>query len=180
MRTGSLLGVAAACWFLGGEPFGCASQLATIGAPVAVQGQPIRHRFPLPDGRSVGIEELAGRYTIILFLTTYDTVSQAIARRLEEMRHVYVPRINVLAVALEPPQNAPLVSVYAQTVSLGYSVALADQDTLDGNGPFGDVRAVPALALLDPMSRLIRRGTGVSALGEIESTLEGFGVRPQK
>lgn len=158
----------------------CASETHVAAVSSSSRGQPIRHRFPLPDGRSIGTDELAGRYSVILFLTTYDTVSQAIARRLEEMRHLYSPRINVLAVALEPPQNAPLVSVYAQTVALGYAVALADQDTLDGNGPFGDVRAVPALVLLDPSMNLVRKGSGVAALADIESSLEGFGIKKQK
>jgi hypothetical protein len=109
-------------------------------------------------------------------LTTYDTVSQAIARRLEELRHQYRPRINVLAVVLEPPQNAPLVSVYVDTLSLGYPVALADQETLDGSGPFGDVRAVPSLVLLDRESRIVFKGSGAAALGEIEAQLSDAGV----
>lgn len=149
------------------------SRQAEPATPVqtAVLGQPVAYRFPLPDGSSVGSRELAGRYTILLFLTTYDTASQAVARRLDELLHTHAPRINVLAVALEPPQNAPLVSVYRQAMTLAYDVALADQDTLDGRGPFGDIRAVPALVLLDRESRVVRRGFGVEALLDTQAGL---------
>jgi len=135
------------------------------------RGPSLWYRFPLPDGSSIGTDELSGRSTVVLFLTTYDPVSQAIALRLDAYQHTHAPRINVLAVALEPPQNAPLVAVYRETLGIGFPVALADQDTFDGRGCFGDVRAVPALVLLDSESRLVRRGVGVSAFAEIEGLL---------
>jgi hypothetical protein len=142
-------------------------------------GPVVQYRFPLPDGSSIGSADHSGRWTVILFLTTYDPVSQAIALRLDDYQHTRTPRINVLAVALEPPQNAPLVSVYRETLAIGYPVALADQDTLDGHGPFGDVRAVPALVLLDRQSRVVRRGVGVSVVAEIEAALNESAKSPK-
>lgn len=129
-------------------------------------------RFPLPEGASIGQSDLVGRYSVVLFFTTYDTTSQVLARRLDELLHTQTPRINVLAVALEPPQNAPLVAVYRTTLNLEYPVALADQDTLEGRGPFGDVKAVPAMTLLDRESRIVYRGFGSEALFEIRSKLD--------
>jgi hypothetical protein len=155
---------------------GCATKPLPRETVAAASSQPIRHRFPLPNGTSVGTDELAGRWTIILFLTTYDTLSQALARRLEDLRHTHTPRINVLGVALEPPQNAPLVGFYRDTLALGFPVALADQDTLDGRGPFGDVRTVPALVLLDRQSRIVCRGLGTAALADIEVALANSGA----
>ena len=149
----------------------CAAPQRPNGIGVASSGASVQYRFPLPDGSSVGTEEQSGRWTVILFLTTYDAVWQAIALRLDEYQHTRTPRINVLAVALEPPQNAPLVSVYRETLGISYHIALADQDTLEGHGPFGDVRAVPALVLLDRQSRVVRRGIGVSTVGEIQAAL---------
>ncbi len=149
----------------------CAAPQRSKGIVVGSSGASVQYRFPLPDGSSIGTDEQSGRWTIILFLTTYDAVSQAIALRLDEYQHTRTPRINVLAVALEPPQNAPLVSVYRETLGISYHVALADQDTFDGRGPFGDVRAVPALVLLDPQSRVVRRGIGVTTVGEIQAAL---------
>lgn len=149
----------------------CAASQRSSGTGVRSSGAPVHYRFPLPDGSSIGTDEQSGRWTVILFLTTYDAVSQAIALRLDEYQHARTPRINVLAVALEPPQNATLVSVYRETLGISYQVALADQDTLDGRGPFGDVRAVPALVLLDRQSRVVRRGIGVSTVREILAAL---------
>jgi len=150
---------------------GCAAENRTNAPVESMGGKVVGYRFPLPDGNSVGDREMLGRRSIILFVTTYDTISQAITQHLEEMRHSHTPRINVLAVALEPPQNAPLVAVYRETLNLGYPVALADQDTLEGQGPFGDVRAVPAIVLLDAQSRIVLRGFGVEALEGIAEAL---------
>jgi hypothetical protein len=151
---------------------GCATSAPRNEVAVALNAQSLIYRFPLPDGRSIGSDELAGRWTIVLFLTTYDPVSHAIAQRLDAYQHTRTPRINVVAVAMEPPQNATLVAVFAETLAIGFPVALADQDTLDGNGPFGDVRAVPTLVLLDPHSGVVHRGIGVSAVAEIEAKLD--------
>lgn len=143
----------------------------TAAAPQSV-GSPVDFRFPLPEGASISQVDLAGRYSVVLFFTTYDTTSQVLARRLDELLHTRKPRINVLAVALEPPQNAPLVAVYRTTLNLEYPVALADQDTLEGRGAFGDVKAVPAMALLDPQSRIVYRGFGSEALFGIRAELD--------
>jgi hypothetical protein len=151
---------------------GCATSSSRNEVAVASSAQALTYRFPLPDGRSIGSNELAGRWTIVLFLTTYDPVSHAIAQRLDAYQHKRTPRINVVAVAMEPPQNAMLVSVFADTLAIGFPVALADQDTLDGNGPLGDVRAVPTLVLLDQQSKVAYRGVGVAAVAEIEAKLD--------
>lgn len=151
---------------------GCRSQAQAVASPAVATGAPVDFRFPLPEGASISHLELAGRYSVLLFLTTYDTTSQVVARRLDELLHTQKPRINVLGVALEPPQNAPLVAVYRSTLSLEYPVALADQDTLEGRGAFGDVKAVPALVLLDRYSRIVYRGFGSDALFELRSVLE--------
>jgi hypothetical protein len=150
----------------------CATQNQNREAMSVAGELPTIFRFALPDGTSIGTEDVVGRSTVILFLTTYDAVSQAIAHRLEELQHTRKPRINVVAVALEPPQNAPLVSVYRSTLALSFPVAMADGDTLDGRGAFGDVRAVPALVLLDEHARVVRRGVGVEVLSAIESELK--------
>lgn len=143
-----------------------------VAATTAPVGAPVDFRFPLPEGASISQVDLAGRYSVVLFFTTYDTTSQVLARRLDELLRTRKPRINVLAVALEPPQNAPLVAVYRTTLNLAYPVALADQDTLEGRGAFGDVKAVPAMALLDPQSRVVYRGFGSEALFDIRAELD--------
>lgn len=173
-RTLSRIGqLALVSSLLPGICFGCKAQTPSLSVTASRDGAPVEFRFPLPDGTSVSQQDLAGRYSILLFFTTYDTTSQVIARRLDELMHTQKPRINVLAVALEPPQNAPLVAVYRSTLNLDYDVALADQDTLEGQGPFGDVKAVPALVLLDRNSRLVYRGFGSEAFVAVRSQLEG-------
>jgi hypothetical protein len=150
----------------------CHREAPVAAATTLTVGAPVDFRFPLPEGASISQEDLAGRYSVVLFLTTYDTISQVLARRLDELLRTRKPRINVLAVALEPPQNAPLVAVYRTTLNLAYPVALADQDTLEGRGPFGDVKAVPAMTLLDRQSRIVYRGFGSDALFDIRAELD--------
>src|SRR5262245_5003659 len=79
------------------------------GPSVPLQkGAPLRFEFTALDGRPVTNESLAGRITVIGFVATYDVASQAQARFLAGLARRHVPRLNVAALVLEPPENRPL------------------------------------------------------------------------
>jgi hypothetical protein len=131
----------------------------------------------MPDGNVKGIADVLGRETVLLYLTTYDAVSLAACRRLLDIWHSREPRINVLLIALEPPQNAPLVAVFRDSLGGDVPVVLADQETLEGRGALGDMRAVPGVILLDRDGRVIFRGFGAEAYRHVEETLNDTAVR---
>jgi hypothetical protein len=127
--------------------------------------------FGVPDGTIFGSESTRGRVTAVLFITTFDLPSQLMARRLSDVTRSHRPRVNVGAVALEPPRNAVLVDAFKSSLSLTYPVSLADPATLAGSGPFGRVRGVPALVVLDREGRPRYRTQGVISVEEIERAL---------
>jgi hypothetical protein len=178
VRRGSLtllfsLGLALPILACGDRSARPATSAALIG-----QGAPIRFRYSTPEGASLGDTELLGRETLLLYLTTYDAVSLAVARRLGELWHRRNPRFNAVLVALEPPDNAPLVAVYRDSLANGLLAALADSATLEGGGPLGDLRQIPAVVLMDRDGRVVFRGFGVEAYRKAESLLAPDAVAP--
>lgn len=127
--------------------------------------------FGVPDGTIFGSESTRGRVTAVLFITTFDLPSQLMARRLNDVVRSHRPRANAGAAALEPPRNAVLVDAFRSSLGLVYPVALADRATVAGGGPFGEVRGVPTLVVLDRDGRPRYRADGVIATAEIERAL---------
>jgi hypothetical protein len=106
-----------------------------------------------------------------LFVTTFDLASQAEAKSLNDALHRHKPRINAGAVVLEAPKHAILADVFRTSLGLTYPVALADPDTLEGSGPFGNIAGVPTLVVLDRDGREVTRKTGLIGAREIELAL---------
>lgn len=105
--------------------------------------------FPTLDGVRLSKASVKGRMTVIVFATTYDIPSQAQARFLNEVFHRHVPRINAVLLVLEPPHHRPLVEAYRDSLRLDYTVAMADEATIAGDGAFEGLHHVPAIVLLD-------------------------------
>ena len=127
--------------------------------------------FQAIDGRTLTAAGYRGRMTLILFAATYDTASQAQARFVDDVYVRHQPRINALMLALEPAQNAPLVEAFARALGLRYDVALADEATVAGEGPFPGLHHVPALVLLDRDGREVWRGLGVTEARSLDDAL---------
>lgn len=120
------------------------------GTTQPVLAGPVRtFEFELLDGTRIDHRSLRGRMTLVAFLATYDTASQAQARFLKAALLRHVPRINVLAIVLEPEHHRPLVDAFRSSLELPYLVALADRDTIAGRGPFEGLHHVPSVVLLD-------------------------------
>jgi hypothetical protein len=127
--------------------------------------------FETIDGRVVTTAGYRGRMTVIVFVATYDTASQAQARFVNDVYLRHKPRINALMLALEPAANAPLVEAFAAHLELRYDVALADEATVAGEGPFPGLHHVPALVLLDREGREAWRSLGVTEFSALEDAL---------
>ena len=111
---------------------------------------------------------------VIAFLTTYDLASQAEARFLNGIAKRHGPTVHAAAVMLEPPDNRPLVVAFRDALKLEYPVAMADALLIAGEGPFGDVHAVPSTVVLDSEGRLVWSRVGLSKEDEIENVLRGL------
>jgi len=153
---------------------GCASERPPPQPVFAETPRSARLHFAyeLADGKGVlDSDALGGRTTVIAFLTTYDLASQAEALFLSHLLHAHSPRINAAAVVLEPPENRPLVVAFRDGLGLEYPVAMGDSALIAGNGPFGDVHAVPSTVVLDSENRLMWKHVGLVKEDELERAL---------
>src|SRR5690606_39969338 len=150
---------------------GCGASTGEAAGPVdpapVQRGAPVSYAWGTTDGRVVSSEELRGRATVLLFVTTFDLASQAQAKYLEDLYRTHKPRINAVAVVMEPPKYAPLASSFAEVLGLSYPVALADDATRTGQGPFGAVTSVPSRVVLDRESRLSFAHAGVVGVDQL-------------
>lgn len=160
--------IALAC----GWAAGCSGGVAADSPRAAARsGSTIRFDFPLPGGGHVGSRDVAGRATAVIFITTFDLPSQALAKRLDDVLRAHKPRANGVAVVLEAPKYADLAQAFGESLSLSYPVAMADQATLQGEGPFGDIDGVPLMVVLDHQGREIARFAGVASVDQIDDAL---------
>jgi hypothetical protein len=84
-------------------------------------------------------------------------------------------RVSYAVIALEERQNRELVQLYEKTLAIPFPVALADEATRGGGGPFGDVTAVPVTLVLDRTGRVALRVEGrVAKSDEIRSAMRGL------
>ncbi len=131
----------------------------------------VRFSYGTTQGGELGHAQTYGRATVLLFGTTFDLASQVQAERLNELMHRYRPRVNVGAVMLEPPKYALLADTFRTSLHLDYPIALADDETRRGEGPFGRMDRVPTVVVLDASGREVFRKSGVVPIGEIERVL---------
>ena len=112
-------------------------------------------------GEVISSAAFRGRMTLIAFVASYDTASQAQVRYLKQLYRRHVPRINLAVLVLEPEHHRPLVQAFAEALQLPFPVAMADAATIQGKGPFAGMQHVPAAVLLDRDSREVWRGLGL-------------------
>jgi hypothetical protein len=149
----------------------CASPPPSQAGPAARRGSPVTFAYGTPQGEVLSSETTRGRVTVVLFVTTFDLSSQIMAKRLEAVVHRHRPRANAGAVALEAPNDAPLVDVFKTSLGLTYPVALTNSTRVDQNGPFGAIDQVPVLVVLDSRGVEVARAIGVVSEVELDEAL---------
>jgi hypothetical protein len=136
----------------------------------AARGAPIRFSYESVDRRPISTESLAGRVSVIGFVATYDDASLLMARYLAELVRRHTPRLNVAVLALDPPENLPIVQAFAR--AMPYPVAAADAETIAGNGPFAGLHHVPSVVILDREGREAWRRIGLTDQATLEAALQ--------
>ncbi|WP_437314509.1 TlpA family protein disulfide reductase [Sorangium sp. So ce385] len=163
------------------EPAAATPAAAAEAAPA--RGPALSFSYETLDGRELSTASLAGRFSVIGFVATYDVASQAEARFLAGLLRDHTPRINAALLVLEASENRPLVEAFAATLKLPYPVALADAPTIAGEGPFAGLHHVPSVVILDAEGREAFRHVGLitqEALEEVLRGLEREGARPAR
>ncbi len=155
------MGLACACSGAPGKP----------AAALAPASSPVEFSFRTLDGGVLDSFHTRGRATALLFVTTFDWASQVEARQLALVVSRHQPQAYAGAVVLETEQYKPLAEVFRSSLRLPYPVAMADEPTRLGEGPFGLVSRVPTLVVLDRAGREVWRKAGMADAGEIEKAL---------
>jgi hypothetical protein len=124
------------------------------------------------DGTVLSTESLSKRVTVIGLLTTYDVLSQVVARFLASLARSHTPRLNVAALMLEDAENKPLVEAFVASLGLPYPVALADAATITGEGPFAGLHHVPSVVILDKEGREAWRHVGFVDQARLEAAVK--------
>ncbi len=132
---------------------------------------PVEFAYGTPSGETLSSAGTRGRATAILFVTTFDLPSQVMAKRLDAVVREHRPRANAGAVALEAPNDAPLVEVFKSSLDLSYPVALANTTGFDAPSPFGRIDQVPVLVVLDRRGREVARAQGVVSERALDDAL---------
>ncbi|HMJ16672.1 MAG TPA: hypothetical protein VK524_34895 [Polyangiaceae bacterium] len=141
-----------------------------VESPVRRSGA-LQFSYGTTQGGELNHTQTYGRVTLLLFATTFDLASQVQASRVNELFHRSRPRVNAGAVMLEPPKYALLADTFRTSLQLDYPIALADDETRNGRGPFGRVDRVPTLVVLDAAGREVWRKSGVVPVREIEAAI---------
>lgn len=139
--------------------------------PSPARAEPVAFSFPSTGDDVVNSDTTHGRVTVLVFITTFDLVSQLVVRRVGEVIVRFRPRANAAAVVLEAPQYSELLSAYRESLSLPYPVVMADFATQQGRGPFGDITKVPTTVVLDKDGGEVWRHQGPLGPDEIEGVL---------
>lgn len=173
--TSSALVVLASC---GG------SKEATIAAPPGVStGEvraPVDFVFDSLDERPVSAEATRGKPTIITFVNTGSLPAQAqvdflVVMAKRDAENHDSDKVHYAVVALEGSENRELVELYRKSLGIPFPVAVADETTTAGGGPFGDVTAVPVTVILDRAGRIVWRVAGrVGKADEMRAALRGL------
>lgn len=138
---------------------------------------PVEFGYPTTGGGRLTSAELRGRFTVLALVATYDLASQAQLKVLGLVLRNHSPRVNVAAIVLGPPENAPLVEAYATGLRLPFPIALADERTVEGRGPFEGLRHVPSIVILDRDGREVFRHVGAMDEKPLHAELARVGAR---
>jgi hypothetical protein len=104
--------------------------------------------FQALDQSVVSTSTVHGRSTVIIFISSYDMACHAQARFLIGFARNHTPRINGVAVILEPKESAPLVQAFVETLDIRFPAVHVEPRALVG-GPFDSVQVVPHVVVLD-------------------------------
>lgn len=145
--------------------------------PITPDGPPVDFAYDTSDGGVLTAASLRGRFTVLAFVATYDLVSQAQVKVLGLVQRDHTPRVNVAAIVIGPPENKPLVQVTLGSLGMPFPIAIAGPSVLEGRGPFGGVRGVPSVVILDRDGRIVFHHTGPMEEKSLRAELTRLGAK---
>lgn len=147
----------------------------TPGVSAIPASGPVAFAFDSLDDRPVSSDVARGKPAVLSFVTTGSLPSQAQVDFLVTMSAHDGDRVFYAVVSLDPNENRELVEIYRKSLGVKFPMAMADEATRDGAGPFGDVTTVPVTILLDRLGRVVWRVDGrVAKSDELRHAMQGL------
>ncbi len=166
--------------------FAAGSGLACSG-PKSPEGSTFEERAEVPpfafdslDERRVSREALLGKPAVLVFLTTWDIVSQAAVGKLVKMAERDGESVRYVLVALHEPHERELVEAYVRSTKFKGPAALSDSETRAGRGPLGDVHVVPTVLVVDARGRLTAKFVGLTKTEVLREAVEAAKKSPDR
>lgn len=167
-------------------PLSCAGKPAPdaagiIGVTGVAEARPTDHavdfNFDSLDDRPVSSQAFRGKPAVVAFVASDDLSSQAQADFLAAMFKRDGDRVMYALIAMEGPERRELVEgfrqFFANKFGVSFRMAMADKDTLAGQGPFGDVRGL-TVVVLDREGKIVWQRVGLSKTEEIRAGMRGL------
>lgn len=151
----------------------CACSGGAAEVPVGVSSAgaaPARFDFDSLDARPVSSRAMSGKPAVVAFITTWDLASQAEVTLLAAMARADAGRVGYAAVVLGERSDREIAERYRDALAPPFPMALADLAGASSAG-FGEVRAVPAVVVLDPSGRVVLRRDGLSKPDELRPAI---------
>ncbi|MEZ4302052.1 MAG: hypothetical protein R3B70_44390 [Polyangiaceae bacterium] len=146
-------------------------------APVEPSGEPALYAFRTTEGGLFTSADMHGRFTVIAFVATHDLISQAQVKVLGLVQRDHVPRVNVAAVLLGPPENDPIAVAYGQSLHASFPIGISDLESVASSRAFSAVRSVPSVVILDRDGRVVMRHAGAMDEKPLNDELSRLGAR---
>lgn len=135
------------------------------------------------DGRTVSNDTALGKLTVVAFVSTFDWASQAQARFISSVARDHIAKPYCFAVAVEQPENEPLIESFVSTLSLPYPVVHLPSNKLKTTD-FRSVTSVPTVWILNPTGIVVWKSNGLATDSVIADVLhqidESPATRPSK
>lgn len=155
-----------------GPPIGTSHHDGTTSAPV-LSDKAVTYAFESIDDRPISSEAMAGKVTVLTFVTTGSIDAQAQLGYLVAMSAHDGTKVNYAAVGLHPRREIMLVDALARTVRATFPVGIGDAATLSSPAsPFGEIAAVPTTVILDARGRLVWKHTGLAKSDELRNHMK--------
>lgn len=153
-----------------GPPVGSSHHDGSGADSPVLSDKAVVYSFESLDDRPISSAAMAGKVTVIVFVTTGSIDAQAQLGYVVAMASHDGERVNYVAIALHPRREVPLVDALARTVRATFPVGIGDAATLSSPAsPFGEIAAVPTTVVLDRGSKLVWKHTGLAKAEEIRA-----------
>ncbi|MGC6417078.1 MAG: TlpA family protein disulfide reductase [Bradymonadia bacterium] len=145
---------------------------AKIASPL-----PIEMTFRMLDGKQVKLSELRDSVVIVSYFTSSCAPCAELLPELNRLQfgRNAIPNLVVVAVSLDEEAQARL-PVFIESWGLDVFMAVADENTMNGQTPFGQLVAVPTTYLIDPKGVYSSRFVGSIPTAHLRRKLSTLGA----